>query len=57
MADELKDSGGLKEVLASEILAKIEKGKPVEYDKIIAKGDFIIKNLNLPMLCRLIVYN
>jgi len=47
--DEKKIPESLREVPASEILAKIEKGKPVDYENIIAKGDFLIKNLNLPM--------
>lgn len=33
-------------VLANEILAKIEKGEPIEYDHAILKGDLDIKILN-----------
>lgn len=38
---------GLKGVPASEILAKIEKGEPIEYDHAIIKGDLDIGKLNL----------
>lgn len=48
MADEFEESGGLNEIPASEILAKIEKGKPVDYESIIIKGDLDISGLNLP---------
>ncbi|MGB5099015.1 MAG: pentapeptide repeat-containing protein [Methanothrix sp.] len=37
-----------KTVPASEILAKIEKGEPVEYDHVIIKGDLDLSQLNLP---------
>ena len=48
MADELKESGGLKEVLASEILAKIEKGESVKCDHVVIKQDLNLSNLSLP---------
>ncbi|MCX6674462.1 MAG: hypothetical protein NTY37_11875, partial [Methanothrix sp.] len=48
MAEGTQDIQGLREVPASEILAKIEKGEPVDYDHIIIKGDLIIKTLDLP---------
>lgn len=38
----------LREVPVSEILAKIEKGEPVEYDCIMVKGDLDLTKLNLP---------
>jgi hypothetical protein len=39
----------LKEILASEILDKIQKGEPVEYDHVIVKGDLDLGKLdNLP---------
>jgi len=34
---------GLREVSASEILDKIKKGEPIEYDRIIIKGDLDIR--------------
>lgn len=37
---------GLREVSASEILDKIKKGEPIEYDRIIIKGDLDIRILN-----------
>ena len=48
MADELGESGGLREIPASEILAKIEKGQPVEYDHIIIKGNLEVGSLEEP---------
>jgi len=47
MADKAREAHDLKEIPASEILAKIEKAETVEYDHVIIKGDFDIKNLNL----------
>jgi len=47
MADELKESGGLKEVLASEILAKIEKGVDIDYSNKVIKGSLDLDGLNL----------
>jgi hypothetical protein len=38
----------LREVPASEILAKIEKSDPVEYDHVIIRGDIDISKLKLP---------
>ncbi len=49
MADESQETRGLKEVLAGEILAKIEKGEPVKYDHIRIIGDLDIVSLNLPL--------
>ena len=48
MEDELKEDRGLKEIPASEILAKIEKGEPVEYDHVKIVGDLDISKLDLP---------
>jgi len=48
MEYELEESSGLKEVPASEILAKIEKGEPVEYDHVRILGDLDISKLILP---------
>ena len=48
MEDEEKIPESLREVPASEILAKIEKGEPVEYDNVIIKGDLDIRKLDLP---------
>jgi len=39
MADETQKSDSLKKIPASEILSKIEKGEPVEYDNVTIKGD------------------
>lgn len=49
MADESQETKGLKEILAGEILAKIEKGKSVKYDHIRIIGDLDIASLNLPL--------
>jgi uncharacterized protein YjbI with pentapeptide repeats len=38
----------LKEILASEILDKIQKGEPLEYDNVIIKGNLDVSKLNLP---------
>jgi hypothetical protein len=38
----------LTEILASEILDKIQKGEPVEYDHVRIKGDLDLSKLNLP---------
>jgi len=35
-------------VPASEILAKIERGEPVEYDGVIVEGDLDLSGLDLP---------
>ncbi len=48
MADEQQEPRGLIEVPASEILAKIEKGEPVEYDGVNVKGDLDLCQINLP---------
>jgi len=47
MADESQETRGLKEVLAGEILAKIEKGETADYNHIIITGDLDIKTINL----------
>jgi hypothetical protein len=44
----MADADNLREVPASEILAKIEKGEPVEYDHVRVKGDLKVSKLNLP---------
>jgi hypothetical protein len=40
--------GGMRVVPAQEILDKIEKGLPVEYDHVIIKGDLDLSKLDLP---------
>ncbi|MFA6372580.1 MAG: pentapeptide repeat-containing protein [Methanothrix sp.] len=47
MATDTRDLDSLKEVLASEILAKIEKGEPVDYEDSIIIGDLDARGLNL----------
>ena len=47
MAEDSNELEGLREVPVSEILAKIEKGEPVEYESIIIRGNLDIKELNL----------
>jgi len=39
---------GLREITASEILDKIQKGEPVEYEDVIVKGNLDISKLGLP---------
>lgn len=48
MADESQKADGLKEVPASEILAKIKNGEPAEYDSVVIMGDLDVRELNLP---------
>ena len=48
MAEDPNKFEGLKEVPASEILAKIEKGQEIHYNHVIIKGDLDISSLNLP---------
>ncbi len=48
MAAELKESSGLREIPASEILEKIQKGEPVEYDHVIIKGNLEVSRLEVP---------
>lgn len=48
MAEDVQKENGLREVPASEILAKIEKGEPVEYDHVIIKGSIDISKISLP---------
>lgn len=48
MVDDSSEYNDLEEVSASEILAKIEKGEPVEYDHVRILGDLDISMLNLP---------
>ena len=48
MEDKLGESSGLKEVPASEIIAKIEKGEAIEYDHVIIRGDLDTSKLSLP---------
>jgi hypothetical protein len=47
MADDINESSGLNVVPTSEILAKIEKGKPVEYDHVTIMDDIDVSKLNL----------
>jgi hypothetical protein len=39
VAEDPKNEAELKEIIASEILEKIQKVGPVEYDHVIIKGD------------------
>lgn len=48
MADDNQKSDSLKEIPASEILAKIHKGEPVEYDRIRVTGNLEINRLDMP---------
>ena len=43
-----EDANGLKEVPASEVLDKIKKGVPIEYDHVVIKGDMDVRTLDLP---------
>jgi hypothetical protein len=47
MAEDVQNESGLTEVLASEILAKIENGESIEYDYIRVKDDLNINMLNI----------
>jgi hypothetical protein len=47
--DDVSSKNSFTEVQASEILAKVQNGEPVEYDHIIIKGDINISQLNLPI--------
>jgi hypothetical protein len=51
MAEGTQDIQGLREVPACEILAKIEKGEPVEYDHVIIQG-----HLNVTVLSNFLVF-
>lgn len=51
MVDDSSEYNDLEEVSASEILAKIEKGEPVEYDHVIIVGNLSQDRLNLPTSC------
>ena len=42
MTENHENGAGLREIPASEILDKILKGEPVEYDHVIIKGDLDI---------------
>jgi uncharacterized protein YjbI with pentapeptide repeats len=55
MADETQEVGSMRKVPASEILAKIEKGNPVEYNNIIIKDDF--SNLDYIIESRIKIVN
>lgn len=48
MTEDFENETGLREVPASEILAKIQKGEPVEYEDVIVKDYLDISKLNLP---------
>jgi uncharacterized protein YjbI with pentapeptide repeats len=48
MADESQSARGLSEVPAADILATIEKGKPVEYVNILINGDLDFSIINIP---------
>ncbi len=48
MAEDLDGEAGLTEIDASEILDKIQRGEPVEYDRVTIKGDLDIRKLDLP---------
>ena len=47
MEEHTNEISGLNEVLARDILAKIERGEQVEYDRIIIKEDLDLSRLNL----------
>ncbi|OPY52075.1 MAG: hypothetical protein A4E49_02024 [Methanosaeta sp. PtaU1.Bin112] len=47
MVDDSVNEAGLREIPASEILNKIQKGEIIEYDHVIVRGDLDIKKLNL----------
>jgi len=49
MVDDSSGYNDLEEVSASEILAKIERIEPVEYDRIRIKGELDLSKLDLPM--------
>jgi uncharacterized protein YjbI with pentapeptide repeats len=49
MAEDTKIETELKEIPASEILDKIEKGEPVEYDHVRIIGDMDLGKLDLPI--------
>lgn len=49
MEEVAQEEAGLRKVPASEILAKIEKGEPVEYDHVIICGDLDLTGLDLPL--------
>lgn len=48
MAGESRESKDLNEIHASDILAKIKKGEPIEYNHVIIKGDLNVSEINLP---------
>jgi hypothetical protein len=48
MAGASNGEGDTKEVRAEEIIAKIEGGQPVEYDRVIVVGDLNISRIHLP---------
>ena len=58
MAEETKKYDGLKEIYASEILAKIEKGDPIVFDhvKIIGAIEFGKNHQNNPIACPSEIY-
>lgn len=43
-----KDGEGMRVVPAQEILDKIERGEPVEYDHVIVEGDLDLRKVDLP---------
>jgi uncharacterized protein YjbI with pentapeptide repeats len=48
MAEDNQEESELREVPASEILAKIKRGETVEYDHVIIKGNIDISEIDLP---------
>ena len=45
---EARDGGGMRVIPAQEILDKIERGEPVEYDHVIVEGDLDLGKMELP---------
>ena len=49
MAEDSKNEALLREIPASEILDKIQKGEPAEYDHVRITGELDLSKLDLPM--------
>jgi hypothetical protein len=48
MAEDPENEEGLREIPSSEILDKIQRGEPVEYDHVRIMGDLDLSKLDLP---------
>ena len=48
MAEDSENEAVLREIPASDILDKIQKGEPVEYDHVRIKGELDLSKLDLP---------